>query len=131
MSTFFIVMWIISAIWLVFLPAHWIPNIIATIFGVFIPGISMGIIYASVQLSTWENNIPWWGTLIEMIIAFVFTGLGLVGCIGQGIGDNYETRVEDGKSFVVYTGLSVISYLFAFFGLYFITGEISFILQQL
>ncbi|MBR1676006.1 MAG: hypothetical protein IJ706_01695 [Clostridia bacterium] len=130
MSTFFIVMWIVSAIWLLLLPAHWIPNIIATIFGVFIPGIYVGIKYASAQLSTW-GNIPWWGTLIEMIIAFVFTGLGLVGCIGVGIGGVYETRVKNGISFVVFTGLSVIFYAFAFFGVVFITEEISFILQQL
>jgi hypothetical protein len=100
----FFIIWGICALELIFLPVHPIVNAICLVFGAIIPG----SFFAS-SMSDIDSVIGW-------IIVVVLTLCGYICNIFMSGEDLMEQKTEDGKTFMVFSGISLFAYAFSFVG---------------
>ena len=115
-----VILWIIGGCIICFFPIHPIVNAIATIFAVFIPAIYSGFYWNGNEDMNWLVRNGWIGWIITIALTLV----GLFCNITFSGEDLLEEKTEDGKTFIVFSGISCGAYAMSYIGVMSITMSI-------
>lgn len=115
-----VALWVVGGCIICFFPIHPIVNAISTVFAVFIPAIYSGFHWSGGEDMAWLVRTGWVG----WIITIVLTLAGLLCNVFLSGEDLLEEKTEDGKTFLVFSGISCGAYALSYLGVMSITMSI-------